>query len=106
MRVRKYSGRQQIVLPRCISFNEFQEKHGLSILQAALARARRWQTMLDSGRFTTVRQLALSEKVDPSYVSRVMNLNLLCPEIVEYRSNLTLGCHSNLTPPWSQCFSH
>lgn len=83
MRVRKYSGRQQIVLPRSISFNEFQEKHGLTILQAALARARRWQTMLDSGRFTTVRQLALHEKVDPSYVSRVMNLNLLCPEIVK-----------------------
>lgn len=30
-----------------------------------------------------LRDIAISEKVDPSYVSRVMNLNLLGPELVQ-----------------------
>lgn len=83
MRIRKYSGRQQIVLPQNLSFNDFKEKQDLTILQAALARAKRWQNLLDDGRVQSLRDIAISEKVDPSYVSRVMNLNLLGPELVQ-----------------------
>lgn len=83
MRIRKYSGRQQIVLPTNLAFNDFKEKQDLTILQAALARARRWQKLLDDGRAQSLRDIATSEKVDPSYVSRVMNLNLLAPELVQ-----------------------
>ena len=28
------------------------------------------------------------------------------PVTVEYQPNLTPGCHSNLTPPWSQCLGY
>jgi hypothetical protein len=83
IRIRKYSGRQQIVLPKNLSFNDFKEKQDLTILQAALARAKRWQNLLDDGRVQSLRDIAISEKVDPSYVSRVMNLNLLGPELVQ-----------------------
>lgn len=49
----------------------------------ALARAHRWQKLLDAGRYQTVRDLADAENINPSYVARVLRLTLLAPEIVE-----------------------
>jgi hypothetical protein len=49
----------------------------------ALARAFRWRKMLDSGMYATVEDLARAKGVAPSYVSRVLRLTLLAPEIVE-----------------------
>ena len=82
IRIRKYSGRQQVFLPQNIVFNDFKEKQDLTVLQTALARGRQWQMMLESGKFKNLREIAADEKVDPGYVSRMMNMNLLCPEIV------------------------
>ena len=82
IRLRKYSGRQQVFLPQNIVFNDFKEKQDLTVLQTALARGRQWQMMLESGKFKNLREIAAEEKVDPGYVSRIMNMNLLCPEIV------------------------
>ena len=81
-RIRKYSGRQQVILPQNIVFNDFKEKQDLTVLQTALARGRQWQKMLESGKFKNLREIATAENVDPGYVSRMMNMNLLCPEIV------------------------
>ena len=49
----------------------------------ALARAHRWKRMLESGQFPTVGDLAESERINPSYVSRILRLNQLAPDIVE-----------------------
>jgi hypothetical protein len=49
----------------------------------AIARAFRWREMLESGQFTTIREIADAEKINESYVGRVMRLTLLSPEIVE-----------------------
>lgn len=49
----------------------------------ALARAFRWQKLLDDSTYTTIEDIANSEKITPSYVSRVLRLTLLSPEIVE-----------------------
>ena len=49
----------------------------------ALARAFRWQKLLDDSTYTTIEDIANSEKINPSYVSRVLRLTLLSPEIVE-----------------------
>ena len=51
-------------------------------LQLALARGHRWLAMLESGEFKSVRDLAAREGVDNSYVSRMMNLTTLAPDIV------------------------
>ncbi len=53
------------------------------ILLKALARAFRWHRMLGMGRSTTIDDLALAEKINASYVSRILRLTLLAPEIVE-----------------------
>ena len=52
-------------------------------LVKALARAWRWQRMLDEGRFASVRELAEAKRVGLSYVSRILRLTLLAPDIVE-----------------------
>src|SRR6188768_4176000 len=54
-----------------------------STLVKAIARAFRWQKMLETGRYATIREIARAEKINPSYVSRVLRLTLLAPATVE-----------------------
>jgi hypothetical protein len=53
------------------------------VLVKALARAWRWQNLLDRGAFSSVTEIAESEKISMSYVSRILRLALLAPDIVE-----------------------
>ena len=39
--------------------------------------------MLESGEFTTINELAEHEGIAPSYMTRVLRLTLLAPDIVE-----------------------
>ncbi len=48
-----------------------------STLVKALARAHRWNKLLESGRYGSAAELAAAEKINPSYVSRVLRLTLL-----------------------------
>ena len=54
-----------------------------STLVKALARAFRWRRMLESGVVSTVDEIAAREEINKSYVSRVLRLTLLAPQIVE-----------------------
>ncbi|MEL6426294.1 MAG: hypothetical protein AAFQ33_12665 [Pseudomonadota bacterium] len=54
-----------------------------STLIKALARAFRWNRMLASEEFTTIAELAEHEGIAPSYMTRVLRLTLLAPDIVE-----------------------
>jgi len=52
-------------------------------LVRALVRAFRWKDMLETGRFATVGELSRAEKMNTSYVSHVLRLTLLAPDLVE-----------------------
>ena len=52
-------------------------------LVKALARAIRWKRMLESGHFATIAELAAREGIAHSYMTRVLRLTLLAPDIVE-----------------------
>lgn len=52
-------------------------------LVKAIARAYRWKRLLESGRFVSVTELAEAEKINQSYLCRVLRLTLLPPDIVE-----------------------
>jgi hypothetical protein len=54
-----------------------------STLVKAIARAFRWQKLLETGRYATIREIARAERINPSYVSRVLRLTLLAPATVE-----------------------
>jgi hypothetical protein len=49
----------------------------------ALGRAFRWRRMLDEGVHGTLEDLARAKGLAPSYVSGILRLTLLAPEIVE-----------------------
>ena len=52
-------------------------------LVKALARAFRWRRMMEAGRYGTINELAAAETINSSYVSRLLRLTLLAPDIVE-----------------------
>ena len=47
-----------------------------------LARAFRWQALINSGKFSNVHELARAIGKDDGYVSRIIRLTLLSPEII------------------------
>lgn len=52
-------------------------------LVKALARAFRYQRMLDEGRYGSMTEMAAAEKIDRGYLGRLLQLTLLAPHIVE-----------------------
>src|SRR3984893_14016676 len=49
----------------------------------ALGRAHRWRAMLESGEYVSVTELAEAEKINLSYLCRMLRLTLLAPDIAE-----------------------
>ena len=47
-----------------------------------IARAFRWQALIDSGKFSNVHELACAIGKDDAYVSRIIRFTLLAPEII------------------------
>jgi hypothetical protein len=49
----------------------------------ALVRVWRWQRMLDDGVYASVSEIGDAENISKSYVSSILRLALLAPDIVE-----------------------
>ena len=49
----------------------------------AIARAFRWQAMLENGTYGCLEEIGKGENIAPSFISRVIRLALLAPDIVE-----------------------
>jgi hypothetical protein len=80
--VRKRGGRKLVLAPDGAPVPPA-APHVDSTLVKAIARAFRWQRMLETGRFATINEIARAEKINSSYVSRVLRLTLLAPATVE-----------------------
>ncbi|MBM1220982.1 hypothetical protein JQU17_16625 [Ponticoccus sp. SC2-23] len=78
-RIVKRGGRKEMQM----SDGAVQPRRTDSALVKALARAFRWKHMLDSGEFATIAELAEREGIASSYMTRVLRLTLLAPDIVE-----------------------
>jgi hypothetical protein len=83
MRFQHRGGRKRIVAPDGSQIVLASKPQPDSTLVKALARAWRWQRMLESGEYGTLAELADAERINRSYISRVLRLTLLAPEIVE-----------------------
>jgi len=53
------------------------------VLIRAVARAHRWKRLLDKGEYGSASELAEAEEVTRSFVTRLLRLTLLAPDIVE-----------------------
>ncbi len=88
--IRRRGGRKMIISPDGVATNarsrmpsDIAVTRGDPALVKALARAFRWRRMLETGAACSVSDIARQEKLNTSYVSRVLRLTLLAPEIVE-----------------------
>jgi hypothetical protein len=83
MRFQRRGGRKRIVAPDGSEIAPTSKPAPDGTLVKALARAHRWQRMLESGEYATLAEMADAERISRSYVSRVLRLTLLAPDIVE-----------------------
>jgi hypothetical protein len=81
--VRRRGGRKVVIAPDGTESPVIAAARIDSTLVKALARAFRWRRMLETGVVSTVGEIAVREKINKSYVSRVLRLTLLAPDIVE-----------------------
>jgi len=86
IRIKRRSGRKLVTLPIDPVTGEPAKARpwdtATTPLQLALARGHRWLAMLESGAVKSLRELAAREGIDNSYVSRMVNLTTLAPDIV------------------------
>jgi hypothetical protein len=83
MRFQRRGGRKRIVAPDGCELAPTSKPQPDGTLIKALARAWRWQRMLDEGVYTSVTEISEAEDIGKSYVSRILRLALLAPDIVE-----------------------
>lgn len=81
--IRKRGGRKLVVTPDGMTTSQAPRMRIDCALLKALARGFRWRKLLESGDFATIEEIADAENINPSYVSRVLRMTLLAPEIVE-----------------------
>lgn len=81
--LRKRGGRKRILAPDGTDAPTPSASGQVSTLIKALARAHRWQHMLETGDYASIGDLAAAERINPSYLARVLRLTLLAPKVIE-----------------------
>jgi hypothetical protein len=82
--IRKRGGRRLVLAPDGPDVTVAPvHRHIDSAMVKAVARAFRWREMLENGTHATIAEIAATEKINESYVGRVLRLTLLAPDIVE-----------------------
>jgi hypothetical protein len=83
MRFQRRGGRKKIVAPDGTAIVPASKAQPDGTLVKTLARAWRRQRMLDDGVYATVSDIGDAENISKSYVSRILRLALLAPDIIE-----------------------
>ena len=80
---KRRAGRKQVTLPNGEPGLPRPWDTGATSLQLALARGHKWLAILESGEVSTMTEIAKKEGIDNSYVSRMVNLTTLAPDIID-----------------------
>jgi hypothetical protein len=83
MRFQRRGGRKRIIAPDGGEIVLTSKPQPDGTLVKALSRAWRWQRMLDDGMYASVSEIGDAENISKSYVSRILRLALLAPDIIE-----------------------
>src|SRR5882762_4351211 len=76
------SGRKQILAPPGATPWSPAPRVDTALVKAVV-RAHRWRQMLEGGEYASSAELAKAEKVNDSYVSRILRLTLIAPDLIE-----------------------
>lgn len=85
--IRRRPGRKTVVTPARDGAEAAVPTRADPALLKALARAFRYQRLLDEGRYASISEMAAAEKLDRGYTGRLLRLVLLAPDIVEHILN-------------------
>src|ERR1041385_5532576 len=82
--IRKRGARKLVLGPDgSVAAGTCASRHVDGAVVKAIARAFRWRNMLEDATYATIAEIAGTEKINETYVGRVLRLALLAPEIVE-----------------------
>lgn len=82
--IRRRGGRKLVLAPDATNVPTAPiRRHVDDAMVKAVARAFRWREMLENGTHATIAEIAAAEKINESYVGRVLRLTLLAPDLVE-----------------------
>jgi hypothetical protein len=98
MQFQRRGGRKRIVAPDGSAIVPSSKPQPDGTLVKALARAWRWQHMLDEGVYSSVIEISDAEGISKSYVSRILQLALLAPDVVERVLEGSSGIDLRLEP--------
>jgi hypothetical protein len=84
LKIRRSPGRKTVVTPvTAAGAGTAIATRADPALVKALARAFRYQKLLDEGRYASITEMAAAEKIDRGYLGRLLRLALLAPDLVE-----------------------
>ena len=82
--IRKRGGRKLVLAPDGTNIAGTPvDRHIDNAMVKAIARAFRWREMLETGKYSTIKEMAETEGINHSYVARILRLTLLAPDLVE-----------------------
>jgi hypothetical protein len=84
LKIRRRPGRKTVVqpLPPAGADTAIPTRADPALVKA-LARAFRYQKLLDQGRYASISEMAVAEKIDRGYLGRLLRLAVLAPDLVE-----------------------
>lgn len=96
IKIRRSGKRKTVTLPDGSAMQPRRWDETPTPIQQALARGHRWLAMLETGQAKSLSDVAALEGMDRAYVSRMVNLTTLAPDIVEAILDGTLPDHVTL----------
>jgi hypothetical protein len=83
MTIRRQSGQKTVATPVGQDIRPAVTTKSDPALLNALARAFRYQRLLDEGRYSSISEMAAAEKIERTYLSTLLRLTLLASDIME-----------------------
>jgi hypothetical protein len=83
LKIRRRPGRRTLVTPVPGPGHATMPTHADPALVKALARAFRYQRLLDEGKYASITEMAAAEKIERGYLGSLLRLALLAPDLVE-----------------------
>ncbi len=80
--IRRRPGRKTVVTPKADGEAPVATRADPTLVKA-LARAFRYQKLLDEGRYSSISEMAAAERIERGYLGSLLRLTLLAPDIVE-----------------------
>lgn len=80
--IRHRPGRKTVVTPMADGVAPVTTRADPALVKA-LARAFRYQRMLDQGRYASITEMAAAERIERGYLGSLLRMTLLAPDIVE-----------------------